>query len=303
MEKRSSRLATGCVTLFGVPFAAIGVGTGIMAIRMFLEGTEPAQTRWMLVAFSLTFLLAGLGVMALGIFGGRKLRRHEDLKSAQPEAPWAWREEWRGGRIPHRAGAAVVALWAFTIIWNLISAPMLFLLPPEIQKGNKPAMIGFLFPIVGAFLLWAAIHQTMRLRRYGVSTLVLPRVPIQPGETLSANLETNIDREKFGNAPFTVKVSCIRKITSGTGKSRSSREEVQWQEVEKISNVMPGMQGLTIPISFPLPSEFPESSPESSDDMVLWRVDVSAEVPGVDYEANFEIPVFRSGDAPLIRST
>jgi hypothetical protein len=52
--------------------------------------------------------------------------------------------------------------------------------------------------------------------------------------------------------------------------------------------------GTNIPVSFVLPSDAVASDPDNSNNRVLWRLEVSASVPGVDYESSFEVPVFRT---------
>ncbi len=49
-----------------------------------------------------------------------------------------------------------------------------------------------------------------------------------------------------------------------------------------------------VPVAFVIPSDAVSSDPRQSADRVLWRLDVSADVPGVDYAAAFEVPVFRT---------
>jgi hypothetical protein len=56
-------------------------------------------------------------------------------------------------------------------------------------------------------------------------------------------------------------------------------------------------------VEFHLPHDQEETRTISSDDRIYWQVDISAEVPGVDYEGEFEIPVFGrvegSSETPL----
>jgi hypothetical protein len=56
-----------------------------------------------------------------------------------------------------------------------------------------------------------------------------------------------------------------------------------------------------IPIAFRLPADAIPCDDTESDNRVLWRLQLSASVPGVDYESRFEVPVFRTSlsDQPL----
>ena len=58
-----------------------------------------------------------------------------------------------------------------------------------------------------------------------------------------------------------------------------------------------------IPVAFAIPRDAMPSDPGNANDRVLWRLQVIGEVPGVDYSAAFEVPVFRTSasDAPAHR--
>jgi hypothetical protein len=56
-----------------------------------------------------------------------------------------------------------------------------------------------------------------------------------------------------------------------------------------------------VPIAFRIPSDVRPSSAADIRDTVAWQLRVSAEMPGVDYESTFEVPVFQTAasDEPL----
>jgi hypothetical protein len=95
---------------------------------------------------------------------------------------------------------------------------------------------------------------------------------------------------------FRVVLSCIRRETTGSGKNRSTTERLLWQDERRTRG---GAGGL--PVAFAIPSDATPSDPGTSATRVLWRLDVTGDVPGVDYAAAFEVPVFRTSasDAPL----
>ncbi len=55
--------------------------------------------------------------------------------------------------------------------------------------------------------------------------------------------------------------------------------------------------GAAVPFSFHVPFECLETSDEDSDDRILWILTLTASVPGVDYQAEFELPVFRTEES------
>ncbi len=58
----------------------------------------------------------------------------------------------------------------------------------------------------------------------------------------------------------------------------------------------------TVPVRFPIPPDALPCDDHDSRDTVLWRLEVSAEVPGVDYASAFEVPVFRTAESDRPRT-
>jgi len=52
--------------------------------------------------------------------------------------PWRSREDWAQGRVESSGRFWIVVFsWAFALVWSLISSPILFLLPKEIERGHR----------------------------------------------------------------------------------------------------------------------------------------------------------------------
>ena len=69
-------------------------------------------------------------------------------------------------RVRSNTRSNLIGAWVFAVVWTLISAPLLFFIPRELER--KPiAVIGFIFPIIGIGLLSWALMLTLRWRRFG----------------------------------------------------------------------------------------------------------------------------------------
>jgi len=55
--------------------------------------------------------------------------------------------------------------------------------------------------------------------------------------------------------------------------------------------------GQTIPADFAIPSDAYVTDHDNPSDQVLWVLHASADVPGVNYTDDFEVPVFRTGSS------
>lgn len=277
-----------------LPFAAAGVFAAIMAARALAQ-RDWAQAGFLAI-FALVFGGVGIGGIVAVLRGRRGAEAALQREARHPEAPWLWREDWAARRIADSSAAEMRAAWAFTILWNLISIPSSVLaVRAALQEGNRAALIALLFPVIGVGLLVWAVRATIRRGRYGTSVLELGTLPAAVGHALEGTVRTPAGLRPAGG--FRVVLSCIRHTTSGSGRSRSTSESILWQEEHRAP-----AGALSVPIAFALPADAVPSDPPGGDDRTLWRLELSAEVPGVDYAARFEVPVFRTAASAAPRT-
>jgi hypothetical protein len=298
-SRRSVNLGVGCVILFLLPFAGVGAGTAVMAVQ------RAAARNWtealFFALFAVTFGGVGFGGIAAALAGRRKLKEQAVLEASHPDSPWLWRSEWASGRIVDSGRATMFTVWVFAALWNLISFPSAFLgVRAAIQEGKPAALLALLFPLVGIGLLVWAVRLTLRYRTYGVSRLELSTIPGIVGRTLTGMVRAPARMQPDDG--FQVTLSCVRRVTKGGGDETS--ESILWQEERRVmgepSRTAAAME-THIPVAFRLPADAHPCDDTDSKNRVLWRLLLSADTPGVDYEAQFEVPVFRTSasDQPL----
>ena len=283
---KSALPALGCVVLFLLPFAAGGVFAAVLAVRAARAG-DLAQVGFLSI-FALVFGGVGFGGVAAVLAGRRKAQEALDREARHPEAPWLWRDDWAARRITDTSGTEMWTAWVFAAFWNLVSLPGAVLgVQAALRDGNRAGFIALLFPVVGVGILVWAVRATLRRRRFGTSLLQLDTLPAVVGHTLEGTVRTPAGLRPTGG--FRVLLTCLRRVTTGSGRNRSTSESVLWQEERRV----PG-GGVGLPVAFAIPADAAPSDSRQSGDRTLWRLEVSAEVPGVDYAAVFEVPVFRT---------
>lgn len=213
---------------------------------------------------------------------GQRRRQH-------PDQPWLWRRDWAEGAVRDASVATPGCVWAAAILWNLFTLPLWFIIPARAQ--HEPLfLIAALFPLSGLFLLFGAVWQSLRLRKYGVSLCRLPRVPVPVGSTCKGEIETRL--RDMPPAGFVVRLSSVRRTVHGTGKNRRTSEAILWQEEQTVTHPVPGPHGLRVPFRFRIPRTCSPTDERHADDRVIWRLEAQADVPGIDFESHFELPVF-----------
>ena len=82
---------TGCLALFGLPFAGFGVFALVQFVREAQAGK--LQQAAMLAIFGLVFSSVGFGLMAGAVYARRRLKQDADKRARNPDPPWLWRDD------------------------------------------------------------------------------------------------------------------------------------------------------------------------------------------------------------------
>lgn len=266
--------------------------------RALQAGSAPAEASLVLPLFVAAGVTATLfAVIALVAWLSRGMARDEAELSrrsaAHPDEPWQWRPEWAEGRIEHlesRAGLAFI--WAFALIWNLAVGGAAVLVVSQGILAEEPgaALALILFLLAGAFLVFLAASASLRRRRFGRSVFELTSLPGVLGGTITGRLYPPPNLPP--GSEVTVALAChdIRQV----GGDRS--HFLTWRtEQHRIA----GGGGSEIPIEIDVPYDCPATTPDATipRSRIAWTLTASAELPGVDYFASFEVPIFETSSS------
>lgn len=211
------------------------------------------------------------------------------------DAPWLARQEWADRRIKDVTTRAAGCLLAFALGWTLLSSGIAATVLSQ-SGGFGGALFVLIFPAVGLLLVGVGVTLMLRRRRFGIPVFELATLPGVPGETLAGMVRTTGTIDPEGG--FLVRLRCLRRTVSGSGKNRRTDETTLWEHEEVMPGAARRADGIAIPVAIPLPADARATDASDSDDQVLWRLEVTAAVPGIDFKAQFEVPVFRTGPTP-----
>lgn len=257
-----------------------------------------------MLIFALAFGGAGFGLLAAAIYGTKINRENEALQQQYPQEPWRWKKEWDTGVIHSHGKAKMIGMLVFACFWNLVSLPVVIIaLWEEIPKGNYVALIALLFPAVGLGLAAVAVYFVLQWRRYGDTVFQMASVPGVLGGRLHGLIR--IPRIILPENEVSITLDCIRRRTSGSGKNRSTHESILWQFEKSLpkNGLFQESCATAIPIDIPIPVDQPGSDESDSNNELIWRLRAKAEVPGVDYSASFDVPVFQTADSDATMTT
>ena len=291
----STQTGGGCLILFGMPFIAVGVFATLLSLGFLnIEAkTSNDAPTWLLTAFGGVFTMAGLGVAWVGAAGMWRARAARKRKEEHPLEPWYWDHPWDSRWA--ESGSLGPALQAFLLFVFLEAFLSMFHWWAFFSDEKIIPLMLFvgLFDLIALAILAGAIYSFFQYLKYGTSRFHFARFPFRPGHSVEGGLEAS---GKIARAPsISLTLRYIEEVTetTGSGKNRSTTTVLYClHEVKQELNAsqFDGSAG-EIPISIRLPSgDFSNRLLETP--RRYWQLEVKAETPGIDYAANFLLPVY-----------
>jgi len=302
------KVGIGCVTVIGAPFLIIGLV--LLSTGLSDNSNTDTYTRFLsLLAGSI--LVLGFGALMYKQLKSRKsVEAKLRIKHQYPKEPWKWREDWAKGenwdyttRSLIKAWLAVAGLVVFALAIPYIKSAAAF--------GQYFEAYPFLVYVIGAsvvvtifFIAWRAFVETIRAKKFGISGFHMSEVPAYLGGRMRGRVETTLPEIP----PDGVAVR-FENVTFGAGSYQQDESELVKVHCSMEINIpaeelSPGAHGLTVPIDLPISNEgLPYRNEKSGSDRRIrdrWRLTVTASLPGVDYRAEFQPPVFELGEDGLV---
>jgi hypothetical protein len=285
--------------LFSLPFAIIGILALIFLLHDEIGSGFGMKKQMAIGLLSAAIVCGGLIAFIFGI-SAKKQALAIGLTKTDGEKPWLKRKDWADGRIASSSRKAVLLLWIFVAFWCAASALIsLAVVPPQLQQGNRTALIALVFPVVGLSMIFFALNTTRAWRKFGQSIFEMAAVPAAPGGTLEGEIQVKTKLQPQHG--LHLRLSCLRRATTGSGNNRNTAEKILWQDEKWLRADLPqfGLNATGIPVYFKLPDNLPEST-ASNGDGIHWKLEASATLRGPNFHAAFEVPVFKLSEPPQI---
>lgn len=292
-----SKVGPVILTIFALPFLGGGLFF-IYALTVSSRNFKPTDLAVNFVVASF-FALAGIGLVFSATKVYARLQKQASFQEANPLSPWLWRPDWAASRAEGANKKSYITAWIAAIFVNLLTVPFMFGKVPELVRQSDPRVIILLaFCSFAAILTINAIRVTIRHERFGNSYFEFNPLPISPGRHMTGRIQLRFETQAAHGVDL--RLSCIRRIVTGSGKNQTTSKVTLWQADKNVpsSAIEPGPIGRAIPVDFELPSDALITDHSNYDDQILWQLHAQADVPGVDYSDDFELPVFRTADSP-----
>jgi hypothetical protein len=285
------------LTLFALPF----LGGGLFFLYAQFVAGQNAKSGDPIVgaAIALFFVFIGGGLIVASTKGYGLLKKQAALQETNPSSPWLWRTDWAARRAESQSQKSYIGAWVLAALGNLFLFPFLFGMIPQMLRHSDPRAIFILgFCSLGVVLIVRAIRATIRHERFGNSYFEFDSLPFAFGQRATGRIHLRFETQAAHG--IDLRLRCVRRVVTGSGKNQSTTNIILWQADKNVPSgaVGPGPLGRAIPVDFELPAEGLVTDHNNSNDQVLWLLHAQADVPGVDYSDDFELPVFRTADSP-----
>jgi len=268
------------------------------SITVWVNPENPSEAiidptlRWGLLGFKSIFLFVfgGIGLGLLIVIWRAPKEKDKSLPEFKT-SPWLLNNDWQSATIRSSSKHAMWGAWVFAALWNLISAATPFIAYREVVKNqNYLALAALLFPIIGIGLLVWAVKRTREWNRFGATPVILDPFPGSIGGHVGGTIDINMPYASTNK--FLLTLTCIHSYMSGSGDNRSRQESAKWQD-ETLAHTESTSSGTRAVFQFEVPAGSQESdATHENDSWYLWRLNISADIPGTDLDRDYEIPAY-----------
>jgi hypothetical protein len=287
-----SKLGPVFLTVFGLPF----VGMGLFAAFSFLHAAnQPLPSRVGAAVFASVFTFIGGGLIFGSFYGYSLQKKQSAMELAHPGSPWLWRPDWAAGRVESKNKTKAIGWWVAAVLVNMLSLPVsLAAISQGLETQDPKLIIPAAFELLGLIVLVGAIRAAIRFERFGKTYFEMNSLPFSPGSRLAGAIHIQLNTDAAHGIELTL--ACIRRVITNSGNHRSTQQVPLWEDSRNVSpeSLVRSPLDTMIPVEFALPSDAFQTDHDNPNDQVLWLLKAKADVPGVNYSDQFEIPVFRT---------
>lgn len=277
--------------------------------RCFVNPSNPAeavlyqQGNWaqilVLTIAALMFSGAGLLLVGSAVFGWIEAHRLAPLVTGPTQQPWESRADWAKGEIRHSDRNLSYGLLMGSVVAFVLAIPSCTASILELSmRQTWLALLAMIPMLIAMLLVWVGLRARARWQKFGDSVFQMAGVPGVLGGTLAGVVQ--IERSVVPADGFRVRLVCTETVTTGSSKNRQTRVDTLWEDQKIVVKDLKsdGVDGSNIPVLFVLPYQGYESEDDTRTDgdnrRVAWRLSIHADLPGIDYHAEFDVPVFQT---------
>ncbi len=281
--------------LFGLLF--IAVGTGVILLAAGVIPSDEANfhaPRWLVGVIGGLFAAAGSAVMSGGALAMYKQGLLKRDAVRYPDQPWLADYHWDTGGSRDDGNRQMTKAFMGAFFFTALMVPFNWLI--FFSNESIPFFVHgivLLFDVITLAIWCYAFYLLGRRVKYGDSRIIFDQFPFHLGEMLSVRWSPSRALGNYNRITFTLR--CVEEVeeTTGSGKHRQTRVVPYQVWAEQFVVDQPGRhEGLyDVPVAFLLPADG-RPTKLSASPAEYWEIEIHADTPGIDFKANYLIPVY-----------
>jgi hypothetical protein len=288
-----SKAARHRAMLLSLPFAIVAVLALVLLLHDEVGSGFRMEKKLAMGLLSAAVVCGGLIALIFGVSAKKHALKVGAVKTNDAK-PWLKRKDWAEGRITSSSRKAALLLWIFVAFWCGVSGAIsLFIIPP----GGYAAYLALMG--ISLALVFFTLNTTRAWRTFNRSIFEMATVPAALGGTLEGKIQ--VQAKLQAQHGLHLCLSCVRRATTGKANNPQKTEKILWQDEKWLRADLPQTDSHTtaIPVFFKLPGNLPESTAAIGDG-IHWKLEASAKLRGPNFDAAFEVPVFKLPEPPEI---
>jgi len=248
----------------------------------------------------LLFLAAGIVIVTLVRMSAVSHATRMKLADQFPGRPWKWEYKWGKLEAVSDERLKRLGIWVFACLWGGIAATLLILALRDPGTSQFEKAVPALLSLFGAVMLGVSSYYSLRYLKYGEPRLLLPQIPFESGKRFSGVVL--VKRRLVAEKGVSLTLQCLQTNTDmgGNWKLDTCTRTLYEKQVMAFPDIdRSGMDRSAIPVSFDIPENLPKTEEEGLQ-RIEWKLFVNASTPGIDFYAEFELPVYRVSNPSLI---
>jgi hypothetical protein len=288
------RLGCAGLVLFGFVLCFGGAAVFMVwkAVKLFLAGSWGPALGFVVDALLFSGALAALLFELVPAV--KAISRSETLEAGHPQEPWLWRSDWAEEWLKPTDYSRPFMHWCMALLCAALTVPFFIYLPRLLSgKQWQPWLVLAVLVLLSLWLFSRAFRTTLCWCKFGRPIFRMFSKPGVIGGYLTGAVEIPCRLCPVGG--FKLWLKCVRHIPN-------DGMEVLYREEQTVLTELPGSNPdrTAIPLRFAIPAHTPESG-EHDGHNFSWLLEVRAEMPGIDFFVEFNVPVFklpRDGASP-----
>lgn len=295
IQKRGSKLGmpTWCGFLFGSVFVAVGLCVFLVSVKVLPVAERSVHAPyWVLTAFGVSFALGGFMVwgMVWKQFAANRSRleatREHPNEPALADYPWHPDgfavSEWTGAA-KALGLAAGLSVFLSMFNWWAFGAN-----GPWMVKG-----ITGLFDLIGVLMWGKAAQQFLRALKFSTTRITFGHFPCRLPEPVVIRWRPSDRITRMNRGTFTLR--CVEEWTETHGSGKDRNCVVVHEEVWSANWLVEQPRNIPLNDAVELKYDLPaDALPTclSADKPVFWELQVKLDLPGLDFDETYLVPVY-----------